>query len=127
MGFDPKILKPVEWVGSTRKDICGFPKSARFVIGHAILYAQAGLMHECAKPMRGKLRDVVEIHTEIGGEAYRAVYIAKLSGVIYALHAFHKKSTQGRKTPKRHIELIDQRLKVAKQHYAEIYKKRNKR
>jgi phage-related protein len=77
--------------------------------------------------MKGKLRDVVEIHTEIGGEAYRALYIAKLSGVIYALHAFQKKSTQGSKTPKRHLELIAQRLKVAKEHYAKTYKKRNKR
>jgi phage-related protein len=99
MGFDPKTLKPVEWVGSTRKDICRFPKSARYVIGNAILYAQAGLMHECARPMKGKLRDVVEIHTEAGGEAYRAVYIAKLSGVIYALHAFQKNLRRAGRRP----------------------------
>jgi phage-related protein len=126
MGFAPKALKPVEWVGSTRKDICAFPKSAKYVIGHAILYAQAGLTHECAKPMKGKLREVVEIRTEIGGEAYRAMYIAKLSGVIYALHAFQKKAPQGKKTPKHHLELIAQRLKVARQHYAETHKKQTK-
>ena len=123
MGFDPKYLKPVEWIGSTQKDICAFPKSARYVIGHAILYAQAGLTHQCAKPMKGKLREVVEIRTEIGGDAYRAMYIAKLSGVVYALHAFQKKSTQGKKTPKHHLELIAQRLQVAKTHYAQTRKK----
>lgn len=83
-------------------------------------------MHECAKPMKGNLREVVEIRTEIDGQAYRAMYVAKLEGAIYGLHAFHKKATRGWKTPKHHLELIAQRLKVAKEDHAQAQKKRKK-
>lgn len=76
--------------------------------------------------MKGNLREVMEIRTEIEGEAYRAIYVAKLEGVIYGLHAFTKKATRGRKTPKHHLELIAQRLKVAKEDYAQAQKRRKK-
>ena len=41
---------------------------------------------------------------------YRAVYTAQLGDAIYVLHAFQKKSTKGRSTPKHEIDLIRQRL-----------------
>jgi phage-related protein len=43
--------------------------------------------------------------------------------VIYVLHAFQKKSKQGIATPKQDIELIEARLKRAKEHYSQNYNK----
>jgi len=45
------------------------------------------------------------------------VYTPKIGNVIYALHAFQKKSTRGIATPKTEIALIRQRLKEAYVHY----------
>ena len=117
-----KDLKPVEWVGSSRKDLRRFPKAARRIIGQAILHAQAGLKHENATPMKGKLREVMEIRADISREAYRTMYLTKLAGVVYVLHAFDKKATKGKKTPQKHLDIIELRMKVAKKHHAGNYK-----
>jgi phage-related protein len=41
--------------------------------------------------------------------------------MIYVLHAFQKKSKKGSETPRRDIEVIKARLKVAEAHYREHY------
>ena len=46
---------------------------------------------------------------------YRAVYTVKLGDNIFVLHAFQKKSTRGIRTPKKEIDLIKQRLKMAQE------------
>jgi phage-related protein len=43
---------------------------------------------------------------------------------VYVLHAFQKKSKRGIATPKQDIELIEARLKRAKEHYEQYYKQR---
>jgi len=43
---------------------------------------------------------------------------------VYVLHAFQKKSKHGIATPKQDIELIEARLKRAKEHYEKHYKQR---
>ena len=43
-------------------------------------------------------------------------------GVIYALHAFQKKSKRGIGTPKKEMDLIRERLKRAEEHYGEWFK-----
>ena len=66
--------------------------------------------------MHGRLRDVMEVRVDgVDGNTYRVVYAAKLGDRIYVLHAFVKKSASGASTPKRHIELIERRLKEARQ------------
>jgi phage-related protein len=39
--------------------------------------------------------------------------ILYFAGAVYAFHAFQKKSKTGRETPRRDIELIQQRLREA--------------
>ena len=46
------------------------------------------------------------------GDAYRAVYTVRYAGVVYVVHCFQKKSTQGIATPKPDVELIKSRLKA---------------
>jgi phage-related protein len=71
--------------------------------------------------MRGDLRDVVEIRTysERGDRTFRAVYTVALGDIVYVLHAFQKKSKKGVETPKTDLSLIRQRLKHAREHYAQ--------
>jgi phage-related protein len=62
---------------------------------------------------------VLEVVEDDNGNRYRAVYTVKFAGVIYVLHAFHKKSKSGSKTPAEEIEKVKARLKEAEKHYAE--------
>jgi len=43
------------------------------------------------------------------------VYAVQLANEIWVVYAFQKKSTQGIKTPKREIDLIEERLKRLKE------------
>jgi len=58
---------------------------------------------------------VLEVVEDHDGNAYRAVYTVRLAGAVYVLHAFHKKSKKGAATPKRELDLIRKRLKLAEQ------------
>lgn len=57
---------------------------------------------------------VLEIVEDDRGDTYRAVYTVKLSGWVYVLHCFQKKSKSGIETPKEDMDLIYTRLKAAK-------------
>ena len=105
-------IKPVSWVGSSQEDLKEFPTEVQRTIGYALYVAQLGEKHQKAKPLKG-LPGVLEVRTEHAGSAYRAIYTAKIGDVIYVLHAFQKKSKRGIGTPKKEIERIKQRLKLA--------------
>jgi phage-related protein len=113
-------LKPLFWVGSTKRDLKSFPLEIRRTMGFALFQAQVGGKHMDAKPLKGfggaGVLEVVEDHE---GNAFRAVYTVKFAGAVYALHAFQKKSKKRAKTPKSHLDLLRKRLKAAEEHYAE--------
>jgi phage-related protein len=46
------------------------------------------------------------------------VYLIRLEGAVYVLHAFKKKSLTGIKTAQKDIELIKSRIKLAEEHHA---------
>jgi phage-related protein len=75
--------------------------------------------------MKGNLRDVIEIAVDddSGDRTYRTTCTIKIGQVVYVLHAFQKKATSGISTPKRELDLIEQRLKTARKHYEEHYVK----
>ena len=108
-------MKNVKWVGDSREQVRRFPKSVRRTVGRALNAAQSGLKHMDAKPLRGVGSGVLEIAARYDTNTYRAVYTVKLGENIYVLHAFQKKSTRGISTPKREIDLIKQRLKIARE------------
>lgn len=60
------------------------------------------------------LPGVWEIRTRNDGNAYRVVYVVDLPDAIYVLHAFKKKSRKGISTPQHELEVVHQRLKIAK-------------
>jgi phage-related protein len=118
-------LKRVEWIGSSLDDLKEFPNEVQQVVGYALYIAQCVDKHSSAKPLEGfKGAGVVEVVEDFDGDTYRAVYTIKFADVVYVLHSFQKKSKQGIATPKQDIDLIETRLKRAKEHYSEHYNKK---
>jgi phage-related protein len=64
----------------------------------------------------------MEIVADEGRTTYRGMYTVRLSGVVYVLHVFKKKSIQGIKTPPRELDLIAKRLLAARSHYQQYYR-----
>jgi phage-related protein len=112
-------VKPLFWVGSSRRDLREFPEPVKDVVGHALFIAQLGGKHQDARPLKGFGGvGVLEVVEDFAGDTYRAVYTVKFSDAIYVLHAFQKKSKQGIKTPKRELDLVKERLGRAEQDHA---------
>jgi phage-related protein len=107
-------LKPVVWVGSSRKDLRTFPDPVQSHMGYAIYVAQRGSKHRDTKVLSGfGGAGVLEVVKDFRGDTFRAVYTLKFADSVYVLHAFQKKSKSGRETPHRDMELIEQRLREA--------------
>lgn len=114
-------LKPIVWVGSSKRELKNFPRAVQRDIGQALFTAQAGGVDPAAKSLKGfKGTTVMEIVESYRTDAYRAVYTAKFGETIFVLHAFQKKSKSGIETPKPVMERIKQRLAEAGQIWQEM-------
>jgi phage-related protein len=111
-------LKPVFWIGSSRRDLQAMPQQVRSDIGQALYTAQQGMTDPSAKPLKGfggtRVMEIVERYQT---DAYRAVYTAHFEMAIYVLHVFQKKSKAGIATPKQHIDLVKKRFAEAREHH----------
>jgi phage-related protein len=108
------MLKPLKFVGGSKRDLSAFPDDVKQDVGHALFVAQEGGRAPSVKTLQGfGGGGVVEIVEDHDGDTYRCVYTTKVQDVIVVLHAFQKKSKQGRETPKHEIELIHARLRDA--------------
>lgn len=116
--------KPLDWVGSSKKDFVGFPEPVQDEMGNALGLAQFGGKHPSAKPWKGQGAGVFEVVEDHAGDTYRAVYTVRFKEVVYVLHAFQKKSPRGIKTAQVDVDLVERRLKVAQQDYEARYGKR---
>ena len=104
------VVRPLIWMGSSRRDLRGFPRQVRRDMGQALYAAQQGETDPAAKPLKGfGGRSVVEIIADLGGDTWRAVYTVRFPEAVYVLHAFQKKSKRGIGTPKRDMDLIRRR------------------
>jgi phage-related protein len=118
MGADPRVLKPVHWVGSSRRDLKTFPREVQREIGQALYAAQRGDEYPSVKALKGfGGRSILEIVTGSAEGTYRTVYTVRFQESIYVLHAFQKKSKKGVATPQTEMELIHKRLLDAEQDY----------
>jgi phage-related protein len=110
----PTYEKPLEWIGSSHKDLMALPADVRRFFGFALSLSQAGDRHDAAKVLKGfggaGVLEVVE--DDIGG-TYRAVYTVKFAEAVFVLHCFQKKSKRGIATPKEDMDIIHARLKIA--------------
>ena len=106
---DEPTLKPVIWVGTSRRDLREFPEPVQDHIGYALYVAQRGGKHRDAKALTGfGGAGVLEVVKDYRGETFRAVYTLRYAGRVFVLHAFQKKSKTGRETPRLDVELIKQ-------------------
>lgn len=113
-------VKPVRWVGSSRRGLKTFPRAVQRQIGQALYAAQCGEEYPSVKALKGfGGRSVLEIVAPYQGDTFRAVYTVRFDDAIYVLHTFQKKSKKGIATPQKEIELIRQRLAAADQDYRE--------
>ena len=108
-------MRPLVWLGDSRRNIQAFPSGAQRLIGDELQLVQFGGMPKDAKPFKGVGSGVFEIALAYETNAYRAVYAVQLGAKIYVLHAFQKKSKSGVKTPQKDVDLINRRYKEAKE------------
>jgi phage-related protein len=112
--------KPLLWMGSSRGDVKDFPVDVRQAVGFALWQAQLGRKHRDAKVLKGfGGTGVLEVVADYDGDTFRAVYTVRFDGAVYVIHAFHKKSKKGIKTPAAALDLSRRRLKEAEAHHEE--------
>lgn len=117
--------KPLEWIGSSYKDLLALPADVRRRFGYALSLAQHGDQDDAAKVLKGfggaGVLEVVEDHM---GNTFRAVYTVRFAEAVFVLHCFQKKSKSGIATPKADMNIIRERLKVAEALVQEIRRAR---
>lgn len=111
--FVPSQPRRLVWLVDTIDALREFPSDVRTKLGFGLYLAQIGKKHESAKPLNGFGAPVWEVRAEDRSGTYRAVYVVHLRDAVYVLHAFQKKAKSGIATPRREIEMIRQRLKLA--------------
>ena len=110
-------MKPLFWVGSAKKDLLKMPAQVVDVVGYALYLAQTGHKHQQAKPLRGfGSAGVLEVVEDHDGSTYRAVYTVEFSNGVYVLHCFQKKSRKGIETSNQDKDVIEARLRLARNH-----------
>ena len=121
-------LKPLKWVGGSKKSLDRLPEDVKDVFGSALLDVQYGETPDGAKPFgEGLPHEIWKIVEDYDGDTYRAVYTAAFSEVVYVLDAFVKKSKSGIKTPQGDKDRVRERFKTAKRDYDEHYRKRGEK
>lgn len=100
-------MKPLFFLGASRKSITGFPAAARREAGYQLGQVQRGNEPADWKPMPAVGSGVREIRLHVVGE-HRVIYLATMGDAVYVLHAFAKKSG---KTPKPDIDIANTRYR----------------
>ena len=109
-----KQPRKLVWFVDSLDRLAGFPSSVRQNLGFALYQAQIGQRHESAKMLRGFGVTVWQVRADDPGGTYRAIYVTQVGEAVYVLHAFQKKATSGIATPQRELELVRQRLQLAR-------------
>jgi len=111
-----KLKQPrnLVWLVDSLDRLTNFPRTARQKLGFALYQAQIGQKHESAKILHGFGETIWQVRADDPGGTYRAVYVAEFKEAIYVLHAFQKKAKSGIATPQRELDLIRQRLQLAR-------------
>lgn len=120
--LDPPVIRPVVWLGDSKKNLRNFPEGAQKLLGDELQLIQFGGIPKDAKPFKGVGSGVLEIALRYASNAYRVVLALQIGARIYVLHAFQKKSKIGIETPKRDVDLIRKRYTEA-QELAHEYEK----
>ena len=98
------------------------PREVRRSFGVALYAVQTGQTPPIAKVLKGfGGAGVLELLEDDAGGTYRAVYTVRYATAVYVLHVFQKKSKRWKATPQRDIDLVEERLKRAREiHEAKV-------
>ena len=110
----PEQPKRLVWLVDSLDTLKSFPAAVQKKFGFALYQAQIGQRHGSAKLLHGFETAVWQVRADDPSGTYRAVYVVKLLDAAYVLHAFQKKSKSGVGTSRQDIEIIRQRLKLAR-------------
>jgi phage-related protein len=114
-GLNLPVLRPVVWMGNSKKNLRDFPDGAQKLLGDELQLIQFGGMPKDAKAFKGVGSGVLEIALRYASDADRVVLAVQIGKRIYVLHAFQKKSKKGIETPKRDVDLIKKRYTEAQE------------
>jgi len=89
-------LKPVVWVGSSRRDLRAFPDPVQDHMGYAIYVAQRGGKHHDAKVLSGfGGAGVLEVVKNFRGDTFRAVIPCDTQGPFMCCTRFRRNRRRG--------------------------------
>ena len=90
----PPIERPIDWRGSSYKDLLAFPKEALRESGFQLSQVQQGLDPEHWKPFGDIGPGVIEIIVDVSQGWFRVMCVSKFDEAVYVLHCFQKKSNK---------------------------------
>jgi phage-related protein len=103
-------------IGGAKSEFNSLPKSVVVEFGHGLYLAQKGEKAAFAKVLKGfGNAGVLELREGHDGETYRAIYTVQFEEGVYVLAAFHKKAKRGIDLPQHEKDLIQLRLKQARE------------
>jgi phage-related protein len=111
---EPEQPRKLVWLVDSLDRLTSFPRAVRKRLGFALYQAQIGQRPENAKMLHGFAETVWQVRADDTSGTYRAVYVAQFREAVYVLHAFQKKAKSGLATPHRELDLIRQRLRLAR-------------
>lgn len=118
---DTRPMKPVLWIGSSKRDLKDMPEEVQSEVGHSLREIQKGKDPGNTKPLKHLgVSGISEIIVNERQGTFRTVYTVEFKDAIAVLHVFQKKSKSGISTPKQEIDLVLQRLKQARIEYHEL-------
>jgi phage-related protein len=105
-----RCMKPLEFLGSSQKDLREMPAEVRHALGLELMTVQFGGEPGDFKSMPEVGAGAYEIrYRDTANGAFRVMYVAKFADAVYVLHAFQKKT---QKTAKYDIALAAKRYKM---------------
>lgn len=107
-------MKPVRFLGDSLKRLREFPEVAKQDTGYQLDKVQKGQQPDDFKPMPSIGKGVEEIRVRDETGIYRTIYSARLTGAVYVLHAFQKKTQTTSKSD----------IDIAKERYTELMRGR---
>ena len=115
-----RLPRTLQWVGQSKDDISDLPKFVKTSFGYRLRKLQDGIIPDDAKALPQFGGSVFELREQFDRNAFRLMYVAKLTNAIYVLHVFMKKSKSGIGLPKPDAELIKKRLRRAQEMDLEV-------
>ncbi len=112
-------VRAVVWIASSKDDLSALPHEVKASFGLRLFELQIGRKPLDTKPLTQFGTGVYELRGSFDRNAYRMIYVVNLRKALYVLHAFIKKSKSGIGLLNPDIEVIEGRLRRAREIDAE--------